>query len=72
MSRFISELIKDCKDLEYVMVPADKTENYVMMKRDKYISEMKNALAKVSNLISIKNIKEIKTEAEEILEEFKL
>ena len=71
ISKFISDLIKECKDLECIMVPTDKTNGYVMMTKDEYISEMEDALAKVTNPISIKNIKAIKLEAEEILESYR-
>ena len=54
-----------------MMVPTDKTNGYVMMEKDKYIAEMEDTLARVSNLISVKNVKAIKNKAEEILEKFR-
>ena len=54
-----------------MMVSTDKINRYVMMERDKYIMEIKDAFAKVSNIISIKNIKKIKDKALEILEKFR-
>ena len=71
VSQFISELIRDCKDLEYIMVSTNKINGYIMMERDKYIMEIKDAFAKVSNIISIKNVKKIKDKALEILEKFR-
>ena len=41
VSRFISELIKDLKDLECVMVRTDKTNEHVMMEKKECIIEMK-------------------------------
>jgi len=53
-----------------MIVSTDKTNEYVMIEKDEYIIEIKDALAKVSNPISIKNVKKIKDEALEILEKF--
>ena len=72
ISKFISDLIRDLKSTECMMVPTDKTNGYIVMERDEYILEMEESLAKVSNPINVSSVKRFKAEAAEILESFKL
>ena len=60
ISKFISELIKDLKNLNYIIVPTDKTNGCIMIKLEEYAIKMKEALAKVFNLISAKMLKDSK------------
>ena len=70
ISKFISELIKELKDLECMMAPTDKTNGHMMMEKEEHVIKMKNTLAKVSNPISAGSVKKFKAEAAKMLETF--
>ena len=50
------------------MVITDKINRYIVMKADEYLLEIEETLAKLFNVIDIKNMKRFKDEAIDLLE----